>query len=217
VRQAVGHPVGVRTGWSVLAELCERCGAGLAGLDSAARVTRALIEAVPFYAGLDLETLAGKGARWQDGVAAGRLPAAELPRSELAQPPELPRGLRLGAVPSLWAGPTTEHAPSLRFLVPVQRAELAPADARDMGIGAGDLVELEAGGETVRATAALRQALPPGSVFLVAGTERDNATALLNGVPRTVAVRRIAAGEAGGDASKAASVATGPGARTPPT
>jgi NADH-quinone oxidoreductase subunit G len=198
VRQVIGHPGEVRAGWSVLAELCERCGAGLPELDpatapTAATVTDALVQAVPFYAGLDLDTIAGKGMRWQDAAGADKLPAVELPDADLAQPPELPEGLRLGAVPSLWAGPMTEHAPSLRFLAPLQRAELAPADARRLEVRSGDRIELEAGGETVQATVALRQAMQPGSVFLVAGTESDNATALLNGVPRTVAIRRLEA------------------------
>ena len=37
---------------------------------------------------------------------------------------------------------------------------------------------------------ALRQAVRPGSVFLTAGTAEHNATALTNGAPRTVEVRK---------------------------
>jgi len=201
----------------VLAELAERCGAGL-GLASTSMVTAALTDAVPFYRDLDLETIGGKGARWQELGSAFALPVVELPEGDLPQPPELPEGLRLGAAPSLWSGPTTAHAPSLRFLAPAQRAELAPADARALGLTSGDRVEVEAGGETVSATVALRQALPPGSVFLVAGTEHDNATALTNGVPRTVAIRKLADASAGAGApAAAASAAPGPGAQTPAT
>ncbi len=36
-------------------------------------------------------------------------------------------------------------------------------------------------GTSVRARAALREALPPGSVFLIEGTSQDNANALTNG------------------------------------
>jgi hypothetical protein len=46
-----------------------------------------------------------------------------------------------------------------------------------------------ADGESVRATAAVRQAVSPGSVFMLAGTAEDNATALTNGLPRAVEVR----------------------------
>jgi hypothetical protein len=41
----------------------------------------------------------------------------------------------------------------------------------------------------VRARAVLRSRLPSGSVFLIEGTREENATALLNGAPRTVEVR----------------------------
>ena len=57
------------------------------------------------------------------------------------------------------------------------------------------------------------------SVFLVAGTGEENATALMNGVPRTVEIRKTAAGSSNGAApvAAAASAAPGPGATTPPT
>ena len=98
--------------------------------------------------------------------------------------------MRLGAAPTLWSGPVTEHAPSLRFLAPVQRAELAPDDAKRLGLSQGDEVVVTADGESVRAPVALRQGVSPGSVFLTAGTAEHNATALMNGVPRTVEVRK---------------------------
>jgi len=193
VRQAIGHVGEVRPVWRVLAELAERCGAGLkdgSPILSSAMVTAELVKAVPFYDGLTLEEIGGKGMRWQDRDAASRLPAAEPPDTELVQPPELPEGVRLGVAPSLWSGPTVENSPSLRFLAPEQRAEIAPADAHRLGVTSGDEVEVTAGGEAVRARVALRQAMQPGSVFLVAGTATDSAHALTNGVPRTVEVRK---------------------------
>jgi hypothetical protein len=42
----------------------------------------------------------------------------------------------------------------------------------------------------VRAVARLRQAVPPGTVFLIEGTDEDSATALMNGAPRVVEVRK---------------------------
>jgi len=47
------------------------------------------------------------------------------------------------------------------------------------------------GGERVRAEVALRQGVRPGNVFLVSGTEEENATALTNGAPRTVEVTKV--------------------------
>jgi len=213
VRQAIGHLGEVRPIWGVLAELGERCGAGLDVLSSA-MVTGELVKAVPFYGGLTLEELGGKGVRWQDRDAASKLVPTEPPESELGQPPELPEGVRLGVATSLWTGPTVEHSPSLRFLTPDQRAELAPADAHRLGVTSGDEVEVTAGDQSVWARVALRQAMQPGSVFLVTGTAEQNATALTNGVPRTVELRKRAERSNGGDPSAAASVATGPGAET---
>ena len=86
VRQALGRPGEVRAGWSVLAELCERLGAGTGAL-SPPMVTALVADAVPFYAGLTLEEIGGDGVRWQDRDAASALPAAELSTQPLADPP----------------------------------------------------------------------------------------------------------------------------------
>ena len=59
--------------------------------------------------------------------------------------------------------------------------------------------------------------MQPGSVFLVTGTAENNATALTNGVPRTVEITKTHGGANGGDPSAAASAASGPGAQMPPT
>ncbi len=188
-RQAIGHVGDVRAGWAILAELCDRAGAGLDVLSSA-HATAKLVDAVPFYGGITLDEIGGRGVRWQDRDAAAQAPAGELADTPLDTPPPLPDGLRLGASPSLWADPVAANAPSLKFLLPHQRAELSPADAQKLGVGAGDEVEVSADGTAVRATVALRQAIAPGSVFLTQGTLEDNATALLNGVPRAVEVRK---------------------------
>jgi NADH-quinone oxidoreductase subunit G len=189
VRQAIPHVLEVRADWRVLAELCERAGAGL-DVPAPPMATDAVAAAVPFYAGITLEEIGGRGVRWQDRDAASALPAAELPDSALDTPPDLPGGLRLGAAPSLFAAPSVEHSPSLRFLLPHQQAELAPADAERLGIAAGDEVEVSVDGRSVRATARLRSRVLPGSVFLRETLGEDSANALTNGVPKTVEVRR---------------------------
>ena len=216
VRQAVGHREGVRPVWSVLAELGSQAGAR-PDLLTSAMVTQALTQAVPFYTGITIEEIGGSGVRWQDRGAALRLPAAEIPDAPLEAAPELPDGMRLGVAPSLWSGPVTRHAPSLKFLAPVQRAELSPSDAGRIGVGPGDEVEVSAGGQRVHATVALREAVPAGNVFLTAGTDADNATALMNGVPLTVDV--VATGrstEPGTPAAEAAPPAR-PDAVPPPS
>ena len=54
----------------------------------------------------------------------------------------------------------------------------------------------------------------PGSVFLVDGTDEDNATALTNGAPRVVEVRRI---ESEQRSPLAVVAAGGPDAEPPPS
>jgi NADH-quinone oxidoreductase subunit G len=189
VRQAIGRPDEVRSEWSVLAELCGRLGAEV-DVPSAPKATERLAEAVGIYGGITLDEIGGKGVRWQDRDAASALGDAPLPEEPLAEPPEPPGGITLGAVPSLWASPVTEHSASLRFLSPTQRAELSPDDARRLGIERGDEVMVSVDGERVRATAVIRSGVRPGSVFLIRGTNEDNVTALTNGVPRTVEVAR---------------------------
>jgi NADH-quinone oxidoreductase chain G len=188
VRQSIGHPEEVRAAWSVLADLGARM--GLEAPLASPLVTAEMVRAVPLYANLTLEEVGGRGVRWPERAEASALPRAELPSGPLADPPRPPTGMRLGTVPSLWAGRETEHAPALRFLAPRQRAELSAEDARRLGIEPGDPVAVRANGTRVRATAALRARQAAGTVFLVEGTEEDNVTALLNGGPQVVHVSK---------------------------
>jgi NADH-quinone oxidoreductase subunit G len=165
VRQALGHAGDSRAGWSVLAELCERAGAGTGALSSSA-VTALIAEAVPFYAGLTLDEVGGTGVRWQDRDAAASAPEAELPSDRLEQPPAPSEGLTLASAPTLWSGPAVEHSPSLRFLDTSPRVLLSVADARELGVGNGDGVAVHADGDSVVATAVIRTGVPRGSIFL---------------------------------------------------
>jgi NADH-quinone oxidoreductase subunit G len=190
VRQSIGRPGEVRPQTEVLLELISDL-SGARFEISGSGVFKLLAGTVPFYRGLTYDEIGGRGIRWQDRPAAEKLPRSPLPPTQLETPPELPsEGLRLGTAPSLWAGRETDHAPVLRFLAPHQRAELSAADARRLGIAPGDQVEVAVDGTSVRALAALREALPAGSVFLIEGTSQDNANALTNGLPRTVEVRK---------------------------
>ena len=191
VRQSIRMVGEVRPQWAVLAEVEARLRDEPVRLLTAPMVTDELREAVPFYGGITLAEIGGKGVRWQERDAASALAGEELPDSPLETPPELADGLRLGTAPSLWSGKVSEHAPILRFLAPRQRAELAVEDAQRLGIASGDVVEVSVDGRSVRATAALREALPAGSMFLVEATAEHSATALTNGAPRVVEVAKV--------------------------
>jgi NADH-quinone oxidoreductase subunit G len=146
---------------------------------------------VPFYNGLTLDEIGGRGVRWQERDAASKLPSAELPDdADLEEPPQLPDGLRLGTVRGLWASRETDHSPSLRFLAPHQRAEISPTDAASVGVSSGDEVLVGVNGTRVRAIAAVRSGIAEGSVFLTEGTSEENANLLMNGVPQTVELHK---------------------------
>jgi NADH-quinone oxidoreductase subunit G len=156
-------------------------------------LTAQCFAAVPFYDGITLEEIGGTGVRWPEREAAAKLDAPEIPEVQLETPP--PRvsesgRLTLGTTPSLWSSRVTEHSPALRFLSPRQRAELSAADAERLGIAAGDEGEVAVNGTRVRARAALRARIEPGNIFLIEGTDDDNATAFTNGRPVTVEVRK---------------------------
>jgi NADH-quinone oxidoreductase subunit G len=172
VRQALGHAGEVRPGWWVLHELCERLGAGL-GVTTAPMVTARLAEAAPIYAGITLEEIGGLGVRWQEREAASTLFLEEPSSEQLAVPPAADRGLRAAAVPTLWTGPEVEHSPSLRFLDMGPRVEISVEDAREAGVENGEEVTLSANGTEVVAIAAVRSAVPPGSVFVTGASVPD--------------------------------------------
>ncbi len=195
LRPAIGRPgsldAGVRPGWQVIAELATRCGLDL-GVLAGPMASQQLFDAVPFYAGLTLDVIGGRGVRWPAGAAAGALGAGTWELARLDVPPveaaATNGALRLGTWRSLWASPEVDLSPALQFMRPRQLAELSPADADRLGVRDGDQVELGSNGTRVRAAARLRASIPGGSVFLVEGTDDEPANRLAGPL---VEVRRV--------------------------
>ena len=96
----------------------------------------------------------------------------------------------MGTYRDLWASPVTELNPPLRFLTPRQRLEIATADAQRLAIADGDEVTVSSNGTSVSALAAVRERIDAGTCFLIEGTAKDNANALLNGAPAVVEVEK---------------------------
>ena len=80
VRQAVAEAGATRPGWRVIAELSLRLGNDLDVYD-ANEISRQLFDAVPFYAGVTLEEIGGRGVRWQEreAVAVGAVSRSTAP------------------------------------------------------------------------------------------------------------------------------------------
>jgi NADH-quinone oxidoreductase subunit G len=171
LRPGIGHPGDVRPAWSVLAELCKRLGSDT-GILTGPMATARMTEHVPFYAGITLDELGGRGVRWQErDAAAAYTGAADAGPFGLEMPPARARAsgseLALGSFRSIWAGPEVAHSPALHFLRSRARVLLAPVDAQRLELfdGSTAIVTPE-GADAVEAHVAVRDAVPPGSAFL---------------------------------------------------
>ena len=183
LRAAIAHPGQVRSGWAVIAELARRVGLEL-DAETSPEVFDQLVGAVPFYEGLTLEEVGGRGIRWQQRPAAARFPApvqraqtAGAP-AQTAAPAPHNGALRLGTYRPIWASVEVEVSPTLQFAIPRQQIELSPDDARRLGIAHGERVEVTQDGTRLRASAAIRTGVLNGTAFLAEGIAADSANAL---------------------------------------
>ena len=198
LRIAIAHPGEVRAGWQVLSELARRCGTDL-GVQTAAQGFQQLVAAVPQYAGLSLDGIAGHGVRWPEREAAaatwtgdhdsavtdghaddradGR-PAGDGGNLAASRPRPTEQQLALGTYRSIWAAPEVEISPALQYLVAGQRVELSPQDAERYGIGDGEGIVLSQNGTRLNGTAHVRTGVPEGSAFLAEGIATDSANVL---------------------------------------
>jgi NADH-quinone oxidoreductase subunit G len=124
LRPAIARSGEVRAGWQVISELALRLGLDLDVL-SGAMASKQLFAAVPFYEGLTLEQIAGRGVRWQEREAATRFPAGTGVGEEspaLAEnnggPATLEQAREVAGFRSVWDATEVEHSPALEFLYP---------------------------------------------------------------------------------------------------
>jgi NADH-quinone oxidoreductase subunit G len=139
LRPAIARQGDTRPEWSVLAELARRCGLGLE-VASGPMASQRLFDAVPFYAGLTLEEIGGRGVRWQERPQAAAYSDGHTPSSGGRHQP--PAGVGADGGPpgnggpplqvvysngdtdalaesgggSIWAAPEVEFSPALKFL-----------------------------------------------------------------------------------------------------
>ncbi len=120
LRPAIARSGEIRAGWQVISELAMRIGLDLDVL-SGAMASRQLFEAVPFYAGLTLEEIGGRGIRWQERAAASAYPAGVTAGDEpppLAKPSEPALAKEIAGFRSVWDAIEVRHSPALEFLHP---------------------------------------------------------------------------------------------------
>jgi NADH-quinone oxidoreductase subunit G len=171
LRAGIGHPGDVRAGWQVLTDLCKRLGADT-GILTGAMATTHMAEHVPFYAGITLDEIGGRGIRWHERDAASAYRAdADFGPFGLEMPPSRPRAsaseLALATFRSIWAGPEVAHSPALQFLRSRPRVLLSPADAQRLELFEGmTAIVTPEGREPVEAIVHVRAAVSEGSAFL---------------------------------------------------
>jgi NADH-quinone oxidoreductase subunit G len=199
LRPAIGRPrgadarsgSGVRPLWQVIADVAGRTGLEL-GVRTGPMASQLLFDAVPFYAGLTLDAIGGRGIRWPVTEAAAAFGATPWEPAKLDVPDAVPAttegALRLGTFRSLWSSKEVDVSPALRFLRPRQVVELSPTDAERLGIIEGDQVEVGSNGTRVTGAVKLRAAVPGGSVFIAEGTHEQPANALTDAM---VEVRKV--------------------------
>ncbi len=180
LRMAIAHPGEVRSGWWVINELAKGVGVDL-GVLTSGMAFRQLVDAVPFYEGLTLEELGGRGVRWPERPQASAFPSIageiiEPPVHEIAPPPENGT-LRLGRYRPIWAAPEVEVSPSLQYTIARQQVELSPLDAERLQVADGSTVDVAQNGTRLRAKAAVRSGVPEGTAFLAEGIAADSANA----------------------------------------
>ncbi len=182
LRRAIAHPGDVRSGWWAVAELAKRAGLDTGVLTSPMAFAQ-LVEAVPFYGGLTLEEIGGRGVRWQSRDAASEFPIpaggseASPAVSESSATTVTNGALRLGTYRPIWAAPEVEISPALKFTIARQQVELSPEDAEHLGIDPGDAVVVAQNGTRLRGTAHVRTGVPAGTVFLADGIHDGSANA----------------------------------------
>jgi NADH-quinone oxidoreductase subunit G len=131
-----------------------------------------MAEHVPFYAGITLDEIGGRGVRWQEREAASAYTSdADAGPFGLELPPRRPRPsgseLQLGTYRSIWAGPEVANSPALHFLRSRARVLLSPADAQRLELFEGMTATVAPDGrEAVEAVVHVRDAVPEGSAFL---------------------------------------------------
>jgi NADH-quinone oxidoreductase subunit G len=196
LRPAIARPknarglTGVRPGWQVIAEVAQAAGRDL-GVRTGPTASQRLFDAVPFFNGLTLDEIGGRGVRWPETAAGLAWSSGGWDLAPLTVPDAAAVAdgrLRLGTFRTLWASKEVDASPALHFLRARQVAELSPEDAESFGIREGDRVEVGVNGTRVQAPVRLRAAVPGGTVFLAEGTHEQPANVLTAGL---VEIRRL--------------------------
>ena len=180
LRTAIGRPQPSGPGTGVRPRLAghrrrrRRAPATSSAIAAGPIASRRLFEAVPFYAGLTLDEIGGRGVRWQEREAASSFEVAGVGAGRRSKAPRAaPRAARArcGSAPTARCG-ARRRSTSRRRCTSCARSRWSscrPPTPSALGIADGDRVEVGSNGTRVRGAVRLRDAIPRGSVFLAEG------------------------------------------------
>jgi formate dehydrogenase major subunit len=182
VRQMI-EPIGdSRPDWQIITELANRMGAKWK-YGSSAEIFDEMASVTPQYAGLSHQRLEFGGLQWPcptpDHPGTRILHQGKFVRGlglfsavRYAPPVELPDEeypfvLSTGRILYHWHGGTlSRRSPGLESLAPEAEVEVAPADARQLGIEEGAPVRVRSRRDEVVVRAHITDRSPPGTVFM---------------------------------------------------
>ena len=196
VRKALDAPGEARADWSILCEVATRLGYEM-HYASPKEVQDEIASATPIYGGIVYDRIDEKGLQWP--CATGEHPGTKFlhegtfsrgkgkfhatPFKEAAELPdeEYPLILTTGRVLyHFHTGTMTRRSAGLEELCPGGLVEISPADAAELGIEDGDIVEVTSRRGSVRPRAVVSERPKKGVVFMPFHFKEAPANALTN-------------------------------------
>ena len=181
VKKAIEPPGKTRADWKILCELFDAFGQPQA-YKGAMAVTKDIAKEIPDYTGITPERLEGSGLHWPcpdenhpgtsflygDGFPNGKGQLRAVEQQDIASASaDYPLTLISGMI-LFHSGTTTKWANGLNELAPEAKAQINPADARDLGVADGDRVVVKSDRGQIEAIADVTPAIQKGVVFLPA-------------------------------------------------
>jgi formate dehydrogenase alpha subunit len=182
VRPALAPPGEARPDWEIIVALANRLGAAW-NYAGPAEIFAEMAAVTPQYAGITHARLELGGLQWPCPTAGhpgtpilhtsqftrGKglfCPVEYRPPAEVTDD-DYPFNLSTGRILFHWHGGTmSRRSPGLEAMAPEAEVEIHPADARQLGVAAGDWVKVTSRRGEVAAAARITRRSPPGTVFM---------------------------------------------------
>ena len=196
VRKALDAPGQARSDWEILCDLATRMGYPM-HYDGPAQIMEEIASLTPIYGGISYERLESESLQWpcpdaehpgtpylhKDKFARGLGHFHATPFKEAAELPDddYPFLLSTGRVLYHFHTATmTRQSAGLDELDPGGGIQVNPADAKALGLGQGDFLDVESRRGVVRAKALLTDRVPQGMVFMPFHFREASANVLTN-------------------------------------